>query len=189
MAQLQLAILAAGFCLAAACSADSSTINTALSAALYGGTVPAIVISLLLVILLALPLCCGCGAETLRRSSGLRIIVVCIAVVLGCLCPAIPLIAGGGACGTVTDELCAECGSGCTSDERDAISALCNLGSFFVMYFGALGFLAVIFGPLAAGFGCCIACGCCKMAPEKVQSMPVTQTVVVGQPQSAAVPV
>ena len=179
MAQVQLALLAAGFCLAAACSRDSSKIDGAFAAAALGGTVPAIVISLFLVILLSLPLCCGCGAEVLKRSSGLKIGIVVVAVILGCLCPAIPLIAGGGACGTVTEELCAECGDGCTPSEREGISALCNFGSFFAMYFGAFGFLAVVFGPMAAGLGCCICCGCCKMAPEKGP-----QTAVVGQPQT-----
>eukprot|EP00441_Pelagodinium_beii_P046806 CAMPEP_0197622714 /NCGR_PEP_ID=MMETSP1338-20131121/2897_1 /TAXON_ID=43686 ORGANISM="Pelagodinium beii, Strain RCC1491" /NCGR_SAMPLE_ID=MMETSP1338 /ASSEMBLY_ACC=CAM_ASM_000754 /LENGTH=198 /DNA_ID=CAMNT_0043192461 /DNA_START=63 /DNA_END=659 /DNA_ORIENTATION=+ len=182
MAQLK-NLIAGAFALlvvASACEVAHDKIQSAFAAAILGGVVAAILLSLMNVITASLPLCCGIGEKQVRKNKAL---VAASVIILGTLCCFIPLFASMGACKTTADTVCNDCSDGCTNDEREAVEAFCNLLGFFGVYMGAYGWVAVILGIVSASMGCCICCSCCKLkdAGKDAGTAVTGEVVVVGQ--------
>ncbi|CAE7457959.1 ESD [Symbiodinium natans] len=151
-------LLAAACCASAwACTNNGEFDQNSFTASLYGGSFGGMALALIMVILASLPLCCGVLKQYGKIIAGM-------AIVLGLVSLALPLLGSMGACGPFVDAICNERCSGyeCSAQERDDMSSLCNALGFLVVYIGAFGWATCVLGIVAASLGCCVCCGCCK---------------------------
>jgi len=167
--------------IASACSVANDKIQTAFITAIVGGVMAGIALGLINMISAAVPLCCGCGAEAVKKNKKT---VGAVVVILGLLCCFIPLFASMGACASTADTVCNDCAGGCSAADREDVEGICNLLGVFVVYLYGFGFIAVALGVASATLGCCICCSCCKL-----KEPPATAGggAVVGQPVIGAI--
>lgn len=140
-------------------------------AKLMVGPIVGIVLGLIMVILTALPLCCG-----VMKAQG-KIIAI-VGIIVGLIAILIPMLLSMGACGTFIDNICDNCKtqggeSSCdvkndyqVQTTRQALEDSCAALGFLLVYLAAYGWAAVILGVVAMSLSCCILCGCCKMKDE-----------------------
>lgn len=132
-------------------------------------------------------MCCGMCLDSVKTNTKKFGAFIVFFAVLAMI---IPFMASQGACSTVDDEVCAECakvtsvGEPCTPQTKKDIEDSCNALGFLVVYVAAYGWVAVIFGNIAACMGCCAICGCnnCKLGEANNPNGPNGQQRLVGQP-------
>lgn len=155
------------------CGIWTSETTADYAATLVVGAIVGIVIALLMVILTALPLCCG-----VMKAQGK--IIAMVGIPMGIIACFIPLFISLGSCPGFVDNKCAECkkeGINCSDTYPDIINTtsrtyekyftdMCHGLGFLIAYVGAWGWTAVVMGITAAALSCCILCGCCKMKAD-----------------------
>jgi len=161
----------------AGCECDQSCVDD-----YYGkiitGSICSLVIALVMIIATAVPCCCGVDLDKPICPK----VVGGLAICLGIFCVFIPLLASYGAADGATNDTCAKCDGGCTDEQKESIKSLLNALGAIIAYTSGFGFLACIFGPLAAAIGCCTVCPCCGPLKTKIENR---KAGVAGQPAGA----
>merc|ERR1711865_1019850 len=143
-------------------------------------------ISISLIVLAAMPLCCN---KLMDKTKPISI----VAILLGLFTVIMPAIgAGMAASGTVEDQCdCFEENGGvCNPEVKKAWKGLLTALGTLAAYTAALGFIPLICGIVAASLGMAICCKCCNLKdqPQAAQAVvvmtnptPVMATGVVVQ--------
>jgi len=157
-----------------ACSVEQKDTDAWYSQIMVGSIIGGL-LAIVLTVVAALPLCCGIMKAQAKIIAG-------ISIFLGIFFIFVPMIAGMAASSSITDTVCTNCANGCTDEERKAIGDFFSALGVLAAYIGAFGWLALIFGIVAATLGCCICCKCCKMKDEEGAASVVVGQQVVGNP-------
>lgn len=152
------------------CNAWSEEDRNDYIARLVVGPIVGVVIAFIMLILTALPLCCG-----VMKAQG-RIIAM-IAIPLSLLAMFMPLFLSLGTCEPFVEDLCKGCKDQNGDPSCDNVNPLtnktprqeldesCTAIGIIVAYF-FWGWAAVVLGVIAMGLSCCIFCGCCQMKED-----------------------
>jgi len=143
------------------------------------------VLSVIFIIILALPLCCGIMKETFQSGMGKGI--AAFFIVLGVVFMFSPLIGSMNTCGVYVDGLCSDCntmGDGYDCDE-DAARAACGVFLTLGVYIVYCGWAVMALALTMISLACCVCCKCCKLkhevAPIQAGVVPGTEVVVMGK--------
>jgi len=143
------------------------------------------VLSVIFIIILALPLCCGIMKETFQSGMGKGI--AAFFIVLGVVFMFSPLIGSMNTCGVYVDGLCSDCntmGDGYDCDE-DAARAACGVFLTIGVYIVYCGWAVIALALTMISLACCVCCKCCKLkhevAPIQAGVVPGTEVVVMGK--------
>merc|ERR1712166_1282640 len=133
-------------------------------------------ISISLIVLAAMPLCCN---KLMDKTKPISI----VAILLGLFTVIMPAIwAGMAASGAVEDQCkCYKKNGGlCDEETKKAWKAILSVLGVIVAYTAALGFIPLICGIVAASLGMAICCKCCGLKDKGAGA--VQSVVVVAQP-------